>query len=76
MNKKCPKCREKYNELENYCTKCGIALEKEENRCSASKTTMCPNRTFKDNDIYCSYCGELTTYALEKQNDKPKSTTG
>lgn len=63
INKKCPKCREKYSELENYCTKCGTELEKEENKCSANKTKWCSHRIFKDDDIYCSYCGSLTTYA-------------
>ncbi len=75
INKKCPKCRLKYSELENYCTKCGIELEKEENRCSANKTRYCRTRIFKDDDIYCSYCGSLTTYALERQqmNEENKS---
>ena len=28
MKKICQKCRKEYTELENYCTKCGIELEK------------------------------------------------
>ena len=28
MRKVCPKCGSVYCELDNYCTKCGIALEK------------------------------------------------
>lgn len=47
MKKICPKCKRKYTELENYCTKCGIELEKEPNRCSA-------NNTFENLVIYCS----------------------
>lgn len=29
MNRICPRCKRKYNELDNYCTKCGIALERQ-----------------------------------------------
>ena len=71
INKKCPKCGRKYTEFENYCTKCGIELEKEENRCSENKTTRCSRRVYNDDDIYCAYCGSLTTYALDKM-DKSK----
>lgn len=67
LYKKCPKCSRCYTELENYCTKCGIELEKDANRCSEGKTRMCQVRTFADDDIYCSYCGALTTYAKMKQ---------
>lgn len=66
MNKRCPKCDRKYYELDNYCTKCGIELEKDANRCSENKTTLCRHKTFADDDIYCSHCGSLTTYALER----------
>ena len=66
MYKKCPKCNRSYTELENYCAKCGIQLEKDQNRCSENKTTLCNNRTFKDDDVYCSYCGSLTTYTAER----------
>lgn len=72
MNKICPKCKRKYSELENYCTKCGIELDKEANRCSADKTTLCQHRIFADDDIYCSYCGSLTTYALEREQLRQK----
>ena len=64
MKKICPKCRKEYSELENYCSKCGIELEKEPNKCSANKTVMCSHRIFADDDIFCSYCGSPTTYAL------------
>lgn len=74
MKKVCPKCRKEYTELENYCTKCGIELEQvapdapAPNRCSANKTIRCAHRIFADDDIYCCYCGSLTTYAAEKLN--------
>ena len=67
MNKRCPKCGLQYCEQENYCTKCGFELEKDANRCSENKTAMCSRRVFKDDDIFCSYCGSPTTYALERQ---------
>jgi len=66
MRKVCPKCGRVYCELDNYCTKCGIALEKEPNKCSEQRTTLCAHRVFEDDDIYCSYCGALTTYAKER----------
>ncbi len=69
INKKCPKCNRKYTELENYCTKCGIELKKEENRCSENKTTMCSHRVYADDDTYCAYCGSLTTYALDRMKN-------
>ena len=53
INKKCPKCNRKYTELENYCTKCGIELKKEENKCSENKTTMCSHRIYADDESYC-----------------------
>ena len=51
MKKICPKCRKEYSELENYCSKCGIELEKEPNKCSANKTVMCSHRIFADDDM-------------------------
>ena len=59
MRKVCPKCGRVYYELDNYCTKCGFALEKEPNKCSEQRTTLCAHRVFEDDDIYCSYCGAL-----------------
>lgn len=53
--------------MENYCTKCGLELEKAPNRCSVNKITLCEKRIYHDDDIYCAYCGSLTTYAAEKQ---------
>ena len=63
--KKCSKCGRQYYELSNYCNKCGIALDKDDNRCSENKTTQCSHKIFEDDDLYCDYCGSLTTYALE-----------
>lgn len=31
MKKICPKCRREYGRIDNYCTKCGIELEKQNN---------------------------------------------
>lgn len=45
-----------------------IQLVKEDNRCSANKTSLCTHKVFDANDVFCSYCGSLTTYALEKEN--------
>lgn len=73
-NKICPTCQRRYGELENYCTKCGIPLEFDKNRCSENKTRMCEVTTFKDDDIYCSYCGSLTTFAKMKQEDDKKQS--
>lgn len=69
--KKCPKCNRQYGELHNYCSKCGIELERDNNRCSENKTTLCAHSIFADDDTYCSYCGALTTYALDRQNKRP-----
>ena len=69
LNKICPTCGKRYTEMENYCTKCGIPLEKDKNRCSEGKTRMCQCATFADDDIYCSYCGALTTFAVERNKN-------
>ncbi|MCI8285379.1 MAG: hypothetical protein HFE90_08985 [Firmicutes bacterium] len=66
VKKKCPTCGRIYEGLERYCTKCGVELIKDENRCSSNKTELCRHKTFADDDIYCCYCGSLTTYAAEK----------
>ena len=65
MRKMCPTCKKTYNEIENYCTKCGVTLVKEPNRCSANKTAMCSSKAFADDDRYCSFCGAPTTYAKD-----------
>jgi len=67
MDKKCSVCGRMCPEIENFCTKCGVKLEKAPNRCSENKTTLCSHRIYEDDDIYCAYCGSLTTYALERQ---------
>lgn len=64
MKKICPKCGKEHTQLENYCRKCGIELEKEPNMCSEKKSAMCMKRIFADDDLYCSYCGAPTVYAL------------
>ena len=65
MKKICPTCKREYSEIENYCTKCGIELVKEPNKCSEKKTALCKNRIYADDDKYCSICGSPTTYAKE-----------
>lgn len=72
MYKRCVKCGRVYTELENYCTKCGIELERDANRCSEVKTQLCRHMIYKDGDLYCAYCGALTTYALERKSDREK----
>lgn len=62
----CPSCGRTYKGLERYCTKCGVLLEKEKNRCSENKTRLCKERVFEDDDLYCCYCGALTTFAVER----------
>lgn len=62
MNKICPNCKRTYSKIENYCSKCGIALEEEPNRCSKNKTALCATKIFNDDDRYCSICGSPTTY--------------
>ncbi len=59
----CPTCGRAYKGLERYCTKCGVELEKDKNRCSAMGTQLCRNRVFEDDDTFCCYCGALTTFA-------------
>ncbi len=70
MRKICPTCKRIYPVLSNYCTKCGIELVKEPNRCSEMKTAMCKDRVYQDDDIYCEYCGAPTTYAKEMLEEK------
>lgn len=67
--KRCPKCGKQYKGLENYCTKCGVQLEKDYNRCSGNKSALCSHAKFNDDDMYCAYCGSLTTYAKEKYSN-------
>lgn len=62
MKKICPTCKRQYEKIDNFCTKCGIELTKEPNRCSEMKMALCANKTFADDDLYCSICGSPTTY--------------
>ena len=59
----CSTCGRAYKGLERYCTKCGVELEKDKNRCSAMGTQLCKDRIFEEDDIFCCYCGALTTFA-------------
>lgn len=71
MKKMCPTCKREYAEINNYCTKCGIELVKEPNRCSAKKMALCKGMIYQDDDVYCSICGSPTTYwkeGLEERN--------
>ena len=44
--KSCPTCEKKYSGLESYCTKCGVKLVKDKNRCSEMKTELCRDKVF------------------------------
>ncbi len=68
MLKKCPKCGKSAAEMDYFCTKCGVELVKDDNRCSEMKRPDCRVRTYADDDIYCASCGALTTYAKFKLN--------
>lgn len=72
----CPACGRKYEGLEKYCTKCGVALAPAPNVCSEMKTAMCRNRVFAEDDLYCCYCGSLTTYAKGKMAKYENERTG
>ena len=68
MRKSCPKCKTLYTELDQYCAKCGEKLEMEPNRCSANRTALCATKICGENDLFCTYCGAPTTYALAKRD--------
>ena len=72
MKKMCPSCGRSYGELDNFCTKCGIELVKEPNRCSKKKTALCATKTFADDDLYCSICGSPTTYWEDEISEREK----
>lgn len=65
LHKKCPTCNRKYTDPQMYCSKCGIRLVKDDNRCSEPKTRACECTVCADDDIYCTYCGALTAFAVE-----------
>ena len=62
VKKICPNCQREYLEIDNYCTRCGVELVKERNRCSENRTPLCKGKTFAEDDVYCSICGAPTTY--------------
>ena len=63
----CPKCGRMYKGLALFCSRCGVELEKDKNRCSEGTTRLCVESALEDDDIYCRYCGALTTFAKERQ---------
>lgn len=64
MRKTCPKCGREYCGLENYCSKCGIELEKDPNRCTREASALCKGRKLPDEDLFCAWCGSPTTYVI------------
>ena len=69
MRKKCPKCNLKFGGIERYCTQCGAELEKNSNWCSEGKDVNCSRFPRRDEDVFCPFCGSLTTYELERQKN-------
>ena len=63
----CPNCGKRYKGLERYCSKCGVELENDKNRCSEQRTPLCKDAVFEDDDTFCCYCGALTTFAKERK---------
>lgn len=45
--KECPKCHKKYDDSMNFCTDCGVALNKVSNQVSVSQTCTSFNRTIE-----------------------------
>jgi hypothetical protein len=74
MDKECPKCSKRGTVLENYCTKCGIQLEPGKNRRSKNRTASCERRVYAADDLFCAYCGALTTYAAGRQQTREPPT--
>ena len=56
-------------QIENFCRRCGIELEKEPNRCSEGKQELCKTMIFNDEDRYCSICGSPTNYWKEQMEE-------
>lgn len=63
----CTGCGRRYRGLARYCTKCGVELEKDRNRCSEMRTQLCKSAVFEDDDTFCCYCGSLTESAAERK---------
>ena len=72
MKKICPSCKREYKSIENFCTKCGIELVKEPNKCSEMRTELCKTASFADDDMYCSICGAPTTYWEEEIEERKR----
>ena len=53
-----------------------LQLIREVNRCSENRTELCRHRTFEEGDVYCCYCGALTTYAAEKYQGEKERKEG
>ncbi len=66
-NKICPSCGRVFKGLARFCSQCGIELKKEPNKCSSPSTQLCRDAVFDEEDIFCRYCGALTTFAKERQ---------
>ena len=63
----CPTCQRRYKGLARFCSQCGVELEKDKNRCSKQSNALCRDAVFEDDDIFCCYCGALTTFAEERK---------
>lgn len=63
----CPSCGRTYKGLERFCTMRGVELEKDKNRCSEQRTQLCKDGVFEPDDVFCCYCGALTTFAVERK---------
>lgn len=72
MKKICPTCKKIYDGLKCYCTKCGVELVKEPNRCSENKKALCEGNILEDDDIYCPYCGAPSIYFEDEIKEKMK----
>ncbi len=72
----CPSCGRRYKGLARYCTKCGVELVKDKNRCSKMLTQLCRDAEFEEDDVYCCYCGSLTTFAEERMAQGEPVTKG
>lgn len=70
MKKHCPSCGRTYTGQEVFCGKCGVLLEREKNRCSTNRTELCRGARLEDDDLFCPYCGEPTTFARSRKDGK------
>ena len=65
-DKNCPTCGKRYKGLARYCGKCGVELVKDKTRCTAIRTALCRDAELEDDDLFCRYCGALTTFGKEQ----------